>query len=131
AVHVVDLGAFHVLTALRVDQDAHTPELSDAVIVAWLVVQGHAIGRARTAHTAHVDAQGVIGLARLFEQLSDFGSGVRCDVNHLNFPSRGADVFDTIPYITGIIPSKLVRFRFEPESDEGLYSRPLRLESDD
>src|SRR5437868_15125895 len=57
-VDIVDLGAFNVLRAERVDQDAHAFELGDAVVGAWLVVQGHAVGWARAAHPAHEDAQG-------------------------------------------------------------------------
>src|SRR5439155_1202222 len=52
-VNVVHLGAFDVLGAHRIDQDAHAVELGDTVVLAWLVVQGHAIGRAGAAHAAH------------------------------------------------------------------------------
>src|SRR5438128_12493843 len=48
-VNVVHLGAFDVLGAHRIDQDAHAVELGDTVVLAWLVVQGHAIGRAGAA----------------------------------------------------------------------------------
>src|SRR5205823_11206329 len=72
-VNVVHLGAFDVLGAHRIDQDAHAVELGDTVVLAWLVVQGHAIGRAGAAHAAHEDPQRVVGLTRLLEQLSHLG----------------------------------------------------------
>src|SRR5213083_2588333 len=74
-VHIVHLGALDVLGTQRVDQNAHAFELGHAIVVAWLVVQGHAVGWPGAAHAADENAQRVVGLARLFEQLADFDRG--------------------------------------------------------
>src|SRR5207248_2989649 len=88
-VDVVDLGAFYVLRAQRIDQNAHAFELGDTVVIARLVVQRHAVGRARTTHAPHKDAQRVIGLARFVEQFSDLDRGSRSYIDHVAIPSRG------------------------------------------
>src|SRR6266852_5230906 len=62
-VYIVHLGTLDVLGTQWIDQNAHAFELSNAIVVAWLVVQRHAVGRPGTAHAAHEDAQCVVGLA--------------------------------------------------------------------
>src|SRR5713226_10785443 len=66
-VHIVHLGALDVLRAQWVDQNAHAFELGNAIVVAWFVVQRHAVGWPGAAHTADENSQRVVGLARLFE----------------------------------------------------------------
>src|SRR5712692_8505247 len=74
-VHIVHLGALDVLGTQRVDQNAHAFELGNAIVVPRLVVQGHAVGWPGAAHAADENAQRMVGLARLFEELADFDRG--------------------------------------------------------
>src|SRR5207302_572199 len=66
-VHIVHLGALDILGAQRVDQNAHAFKFGNAIVVAGLVVQGHAVRRPGAAHAADENAQRVVGLTRLFE----------------------------------------------------------------
>src|SRR5713226_9611093 len=66
-VHIVHLGALDVLGTQRVDQNAHDFKFGNAVVVAWLVVQGHAVCGPGAAHAADENSQRVVGLACFFE----------------------------------------------------------------
>src|SRR5260221_5202111 len=80
-VHIVHLGALDVLGAQWVDQNAHAFKFGNAVIVARLAVQGHAVSGPGATHATDKNAQRVVGLARLFEKFADLDCRRRRDVN--------------------------------------------------
>src|SRR5258708_30519934 len=59
-VHIIHLGALDVLGTQRVDQYAHAFVLGNAIVVARLIVEGHAVGWPGAAHAANEDAQPVV-----------------------------------------------------------------------
>jgi hypothetical protein len=78
----VDVGAFQILGATRVDDNAHAIDGKLLVAFHGLFFESHAIGIAATAAARDENAQHCTGLFLLLQEAVNLFSGAICDVDH-------------------------------------------------